>query len=394
MTKSLVITPTGLIVNNEQLIPLQYSINADPSGAKPYIIAMCKSPQDHFPQDLFPRSIAPLPGSRHYRGERISISPAHPLYRYFRWAAYFIKYQLAMVIWWWLDKQDDQDPLNADFFQKRKQSLWSNLKHVFWLSDCGQPTANDIEITRKWNSTHSSPGDNFYTSPDQLTLREHRQRLMQDGTLVINQLSDQYPIQPDAPYVVIEGSEYPAFSSWQSGSLALSVSAADAVLRHYDSVAFEDGDFCVVNLAIYYNENGAPKVQRITLHLGGQNGSLIEYLQAQGDWLFVKNSKEPDNVVLGIDLIILADLLSKYIEPAIIKVEYAPWLQDLLALADQSEQEAAEFDLSDAEIRDCVLSLPHDDESTPIAEALIDILSERDDKKAMELYEEWTDSND
>ena len=89
---------------------------------------------------------------------------------------------------------------------------------------------------------------------------------------MIKRLSDQFPIQPDDPDVVIEDSEHPAFSSWHYGELMLSVSAADAVLRHYDAIAFEDGDFCVTNLAIHYKENGSPKVQRIHFYLGNQNG--------------------------------------------------------------------------------------------------------------------------
>lgn len=99
MTKSLAITPKGLIVNNGRLIPVQYSIDMASFDAKPYITAMCRSPKDHFPEDLFPHSIAPLPGSFHFRGERISISPEHPLYRFFRWSALQVKYHMAMVIW-------------------------------------------------------------------------------------------------------------------------------------------------------------------------------------------------------------------------------------------------------------------------------------------------------
>lgn len=80
--------------------------------------------------------------------------------------------------------------------------------------------------------------------------------------------------------------------------------------------------------------------------------------------------------------------------PAIIKVEYAPWIQELLALTDKKDCEAAKFDISDEEIRDCVLSLSHDDESALVADALIEILSERDSQKALELYKEWSASED
>ena len=73
MTKSLAITPRGLIVDNGKLIPVQYSIDMASFDTKPYITAMCCSPKDHFPEDLFPHSIAPMPGSFHFRGERISI---------------------------------------------------------------------------------------------------------------------------------------------------------------------------------------------------------------------------------------------------------------------------------------------------------------------------------
>lgn len=299
-----------------------------------------------------------------------------------------------MIIWYWLGVRIEQEPSNADFYEERRQAVWPVIKNVFRTPNCGQPTIEDLTMTRRWNNIHSSSGGSFCGFLDQLDIQEHRQRLKRDGALVVKRLMDQFPIQPDAPFVVIEDSEYPAFSSWQYGELRLSVSAADAVLRHYDATAFEDGDFCVTNLAIHYKENGSPKVRRIHFYLGNQNGCLTEYLRAYGDWLIGENNRDPDNVIAGIELVALAGLLSEYMAPAIIKVEYAPWLQELLALTDKKDREAAKFDISDEEIRDCVLSLSHDDESALVADALIEILSERDSQKALELYEEWSASED
>lgn len=54
MTKSLLITPKGLVVDGRELIPVQYSIEMVPPETKPYITAMCCSPKNHFPKDLFP----------------------------------------------------------------------------------------------------------------------------------------------------------------------------------------------------------------------------------------------------------------------------------------------------------------------------------------------------
>ena len=394
MTKSLAITPRGIIVDNGKLIPLQYSIDMGPFDTKPCITAMCKSPKDHFPEDLFPNSIAPLPGSFHFRGERISISPEHPLYRFFRWSALQIKYHMAMIIWYWLGEQIEREPSNADFYEDRRQAVWPVVKNAFRTPNCGQPTIDDLAMTRRWNNSHGSPDGSFCGFPDQLDIQEHRQRLKRDGALVVKRLMDQFPIQPDAPFVVIEDSEHPAFSSWQYGELRLSVSAADAVLRHYDATAFEDGDFCVTNLAIRYRENGSTKVQRLHFYLGNQNGCLTEYLRAYGHWLIDENNRDPDNVITGIELISLAGLLSEYMAPAIIRVEYAPWLQELLALTGASDCGDLSDDISDEEIRDCVLSLPHDDESALVADALIEILSGRDSQKALELYKEWKASDD
>lgn len=394
MTESLLITPRGLVVDGGKLIPVQYSIEVVPSGIKPYITVMCWSPKDNFPKDLFPNSIAPLPGSRHFRGERISISPEHPLYRYFRCAAFFIRYHMAKIIWWWFGKQAEQDPLNADLWDDRRQPLWPILKNAYRMPDCGQPTAEEIAETRKWNSTCGPSNRNFCGFPDQREIRVHRQKLKRDGLLMIKWFMERFPIQPDAPFVLIEDTRYAAFSAWEYGELRLSVSAADAVLRYYDAVAFEDGDFCITNLAIHYAEDGAPKVRRIHFYLGNRNGCLTEYLRAYGDWFTKKNNRDPDNTIVGQELAALAELLSEYMAPTIIKIEYAPWLQELLALADKSEQEAPQPDISDEEIRECVLSLPHDDESALVAEALIEILAERNRQKALELYKEWNAADD
>ena len=80
--------------------------------------------------------------------------------------------------------------------------------------------------------------------------------------------------------------------------------------------------------------------------------------------------------------------------PAIIKVEYAPWLQAVLSPTDTRDSGDLSDDISDEEIRDCVLSLSHDDESALVADALIEILAERDSQKALELYKEWTASQE
>ena len=135
-------------------------------------------------------------------------------------------------------------------------------------------------------------------------------------------------------------------------------------------------------------------MQRLHFYLGNQNGCLTEYLRAYGHWLIDENNRDPDNVITGIELVSLAGLLSDYMAPAIIKIEYAPWLQELLALTDKEDRKVARFDISDEEIRECVLRLPHDDESALVADALIEILSGRDSQKALELYKEWKTSDD
>ena len=135
-------------------------------------------------------------------------------------------------------------------------------------------------------------------------------------------------------------------------------------------------------------------MQRLHFYLGNQNGCLTEYLRAYGHWLIDENNRNPDNVITGIELISLAGLLSDYMVPAIVRVEYAPWLQELLALTGASDCGDLSDDISDEEIRDCVLSLPHDDESALIADALVEILAKRDSKKALELYREWMASEE
>lgn len=149
MTKSLAITPKGLIVNNGRLIPVQYSIDMASFDAKPYITAMCRSPKDHFPEDLFPHSIAPLPrGASIFVENEFPYLQSSPLYRFFRWSALQVKYHMAMVIWCWLGEQIEQEPSNADFYEDRRQAVWPVVKNVFRAPNCGQPTTEDLTMTR------------------------------------------------------------------------------------------------------------------------------------------------------------------------------------------------------------------------------------------------------
>ena len=174
-------------------------------------------PRIDSPAIISPKTCFPIT-LRRFPAASIFVESEYPSLRsiHSRWSALYVKYHMVMIIWWWLGEQAEKEPLN-DFWEERRQALWPVLKHVFRLPSGNQPTAEDLEATRNWNSTFSSFDGNFYNFPDQLDIRAHRQRLKQDGALVIKRLSDQFPIQPDDPYVVIEDSEHPAFSSWHYG---------------------------------------------------------------------------------------------------------------------------------------------------------------------------------
>lgn len=216
MVSALLVTPRGLVFDNGKFLDVHYSIKVIPSEEKPYVVMMCSSPTDHFPPDLFPGYMESELENQYFRGDRVLISPDHPLYRFVYNSAVFNKYFLSMILWWWYGEQMVKDPLNFVYYQKKKWATWPIVQNILKLSEPDQPTAEDLAATRRWNDAHCSS-----ISLELPTLWEHGQQLLQQGALYAEYLDEFSPIQPGAPVVVVEDSEYPAFHSWAREELML-----------------------------------------------------------------------------------------------------------------------------------------------------------------------------
>lgn len=392
MVSALLVTPRGLVFDNGKFLDVHYSIKAIPSEEKPYIVMMCSSPTDHFPPDLFPGCMEFELENQYFRRERVLISPDHPLYRFVYYSAVFNKYFLSMILWRWYGEQMEKDPFNFNYYKKKKWTTWPIVQNILKLSEPDQPTAEDLAATRRWNNAHC-----FSASLELPTLWEHSQQLLQQGALYAEYLDEFSPIQPGAPVVVVEDSEYSAFHSWAREELMLSVSAADAMLRHFNDIALKDGDFCTTHIAIHDFGGGFPKVYRFPYHIGNQSATLVEYLRSLSEWSISGNKSLGIFDQFGTESLLLADVLSQNMDSTIVKTECAPWLQELMTFFDDSEDlvpssnhcKALAAEMSEVEIWNYVLALPHDADSDPVAMAMISELEQRNPRLAKALYNAW-----
>ena len=112
--------------------------------------------------------------------------------------------------------------------------------------------------------------------------REHIesvQRQRSEGRQFVESIAHSYPVTDGAPVVTIGFSENPAFYDFEDG-IALSVRAADLILRHYDEEKHEEGSgYDKTDIAISYTDSSGQEHQSEWRYdLGDDNGGLIGYL--------------------------------------------------------------------------------------------------------------------
>lgn len=308
----------GIKIDGGKLIRCYYSLNND-CTVKGDCISISARDYADLPRDLLPVHNDTDIYTDYIDSDRATLTPDHPLYKYFRFVAAKAKIrELKSDI-----KRMEEDISNSERWPGRhaycRQEIdreQEQLKALESIADPGQPTAADLEAIDK----RRQEAENARRAAEheaELKEREAVLNMKNDGRRMIEAAAEANPIQEGAPVVTINWSEHPAFYQWADGELKLSISAADSILRALDLKAHNDPDHGYYKTSFQITGTD-PDGEAINYEgrydLGDCDGGLIQHIRAIGEWertheAFGQEKAEPDETN---DRIQFADYLEQF----------------------------------------------------------------------------------
>lgn len=295
----------GIKVDGGKLIRCFYSLDND-CTVKGECVSISARDYADLPRDLLPVTNDTDIYTDYFDSDRATLTPDHPLYKYFRYAAMKARAR---------DDVKYCEKLRADLNSGRREpwpghfdSLRADLarREAFIAeydkaTDPGQPTAADLEaIDRRRQEAENARR----AAEHEAELKEHEAMLnmKNDGRRMIEAAAEANPIQEGAPIVTINWSEHPAFYQWEDGELKLSIPAADHILRALDLKAHNGPDHGYYKTSFQITGTD-PDGEEISYEgrydLGDGEGGLILHIRNLGEWertheQFGKVKPEPD----------------------------------------------------------------------------------------------------
>lgn len=380
----------GLKVNGEKkLIRCFYSLDNSAAVSGPCVTIYARDYSGELPGDLFAVRNDSDSYQDYFDKDKATLEPGHPLYLYARAAA--IKAELRN------EKYYRADPCITSRAAKLRK-LW-NYKQELETLPTGQPTAADVAAVHALNLA----AETARIAAEKEQEQEEREAVLamrNAGRVYIEEVASAHPIQEGAPVVTIEWSEHPAFYSWEDGTLKLSVSAAEIILRHYDDLRAEQnaaegrGGYDKTSFFVEYTDaSGEPSTYEGRYDLGDNDGGLIAHIRAFAESYRDKrlpyHSEEDANQISA-----LADLLEAHTAAGrVVSVSVAPWLEEAVKARQKAAQARMEETLAmvdmltDEQLTAAVFVTPKD---TPdVARFFLQALARRDEKKALSVFRAW-----
>lgn len=311
----------GIRIDGGKMIRCYYSLDND-CTVKGDCVSISARDYADLPRDLLPVHNDTDLYTDYYDNDRATLTPDHPLYKYFRYAAMKararddVKYCEKLRADLNSGRREPWpghfDILSADL-ERREQfvKLYESTK------DPGQPTAADLEAIDK----RRQEAENARRAAEheaELKEREALLNMKNDGRRMIEAAAEANPIKDGEPVVTINWSEHPAFYRWEDGELKLSITAADSILRALDLKAHNDPDHGYYKTSFQITGTD-PDGEEINYEgrydLGDCDGGLIQHIRAIGEWertheTFGKEKAEPDETN---DRIQFANYLEQFI---------------------------------------------------------------------------------
>lgn len=328
----------------------------------------------------------------YFEKDRATLTPDHPLYKFALYAAY-----------------------------KEAARFKHSTNQIPEQENPGQPTAADLAAVAEMNTA----AENARCEAERQAEIEEREKYLREraeGRRYIEQMQEQHPIRDGEPVVVIPYSEYPGFYSWTEAKthtkfictvnddgtrttrkeeqkpepLTLSISAADEIFKHFDSLVFSESGYYKTDFIIKYtDENGDPATYEGRYDIGDQDGGIVEHVKSFGEY------KNDENIIKT------AEYLRRYtVAGCVVSVTFAPWAADYIKRRKEAQQERAKNEaddvkaklqiLTDEQLKMAVYLIPNDGKDKNkenCARIFLQELMNRDEKSALQVFKNWKEGN-
>lgn len=314
----------GIKIDGGKLIKCGYSLDNNADNA-PSVSIYAKD-YTRLPRDLFEVKNDTDIYTDYFENDRAYLTPEHPLYKYFRFAAAKAKIRELKAYTEYNEKElakPERWSGRHNYLRQEIERSRAQLAELETMDDPGQPTASDLaEIDRQRQEAENAKN----AAEHEKELKEREIYLAQrvNGQRLIKRESEAHPVKEDAPAVLINWSEHPAFSDYADDSLILSVTAADNILCNLDKEQHETretengrGWYYKTKLTIKgKDENGEPIHYTGRYDLGDGDGGLVQHVRSFGEWCrthdgYGHEKVQPDETN---DIIAFADFLSQFVE--------------------------------------------------------------------------------
>ena len=299
--------------------------------------------------------------------DRATLTPDHPLYKFALYAAY-----------------------------KEAARFKHSTNQIPEQDNPGQPTAADLAAVADMNIA----AENARREAERQEEIEEREKVLKEraeGRRYIEQMQEQHPIKDGEPVVVIPYSEYPGFYSWtEAKPLTLSLSAADEIFKHFDSlVSAESGYYKTDFIIKYTDENREQGTYEGRYDIGDQDGGIVEHIKSFGEY------ENDENIIKT------AEYLRRYtVAGCVVSVSLAPWAADYIKRRKEAQQERAKNEaddvkaklqiLTDEQLEMAVYLIPNDGKDKNkenCARIFLQELMNRDEKAALQVFKNWKEGN-
>lgn len=284
----------GIKIDGGKLIRCGYSIDNNVNHEES--VSIYARDYDHLPRDLFEVRNESDSYTDYFENDSAYLTPEHPLYKYFRFAAMKAQARLDRPYCEKLRETLNSgrpepwpghyDSLRTDI--ARREQFISDFEK---MTDPGQPTAEDLEqIDRQRQEAENARK----AAEHEEELRQREVYLAQrvNGQRLIKSESEAHPVRENAPAVLIHWSEHPAFSDYADDSLILSITAAENILRRLDEEQHETRE-TENGRGWYYktkftitgkDESGEAFNYSGRYDLGDGDGGLVQHIRSFGEW--------------------------------------------------------------------------------------------------------------
>lgn len=282
----------GIKIDGGKLIRCFYSLDNNAENAPS--VSISARDYDHLPRDLFEVRNDTDIYTDYFDNDSTYITPEHPLYKYFRYAAAKAKIRELKAAIAYDDKElsgSERWPGRFEYVRQERERAAAKLAELEAMTDPGQPTAEDLEqIDRQRQEAENAQK----AAEHEAELRERENYLAQrvHGQRLIRAEQEAHPVKADQPIVTIMWSEHPAFYDYEDGELILSVTAAENILHTLDKEQHESretdngrGWYYKTKFTISgVDFEGEPLEYEGRYDLGDGDGGLVQHIRSFGEW--------------------------------------------------------------------------------------------------------------